>query len=49
MPIGTKMATKAVKRTVKKEAKDAVGLDNDKKSKNKHGKKNGRKKHKGIL
>ena len=53
MPLGTKMAAKAVKRTAKKEVKDAVGLDNEKKhnrkDKNKVGKKKGRKRGKGIL
>jgi len=37
MPIGTKVATKSVKHKVKNDAKDSVGLDNDKKHKNEHG------------
>ncbi len=55
MPIGTRMAAKAVSSKVKKEAKDVVGLDDhdDKKHRNKVGKKKskkkGRKRGKGIL
>ena len=41
MPIGTKMATKTVKRKAKKEAKEAIGLDNDKKKEKKGRKKRG--------
>lgn len=41
MPIGTKMATKTVKRKAKKGAKDAIGLDNDKKRDKKGRKKRG--------
>ena len=39
MPIGTKVATKTVKRKAKKDAKEAVGLDGDKKRGRKKNKK----------
>lgn len=45
MPIGTR----AVKRKVKKEVKDVVGLDNNKKDKIGKNKKKDKKRRKGIL
>ena len=51
MPIGTKVAAKSVKHKMKKDVKDAAGLDNDndRKHRNKMGKKKSKNKGRGIL